>query len=146
MICGFTNFFPNFTKPILNLRDQNFFSSTCLNKLDEINKEYQKQVCSLLGAHHTEMAEQSRLFLDICFRDIDSIYNNSTFRKRLDRLSKDLSIDAYNELLTKSKRNRGQKRPHPKSISFTIFSRFTIHIYRFSDDFVYFKHLFSSDQ
>ena len=48
---------PNFTKPILNLRDQKFFSSTCLNKLDEINKEYQKQVCSLLGAHHTEMEE-----------------------------------------------------------------------------------------
>ena len=104
---------PNFTKPILNLRDQKFFSSTCLNKLDEINKEYQKQVCSLLGAHQTEMCEQSRLFVDIRFRDIDSIYNNSTIRRRLGRLSKDLSIDAYTELLTKSKRNRGQKRPHP---------------------------------
>ena len=30
---------PNFTKPTINLRDQKFFSSTCLNKLDEINKE-----------------------------------------------------------------------------------------------------------
>ena len=104
---------PNVTKPILNLRDQKVFSSICLNKLDEINKEYQKQVCSLLGAHHTEMAKQSRLFLDIRLRDIDSIYNNSTIRKRLDHLSKDLSIDAYTDLRTKSKRNHGQKRPHP---------------------------------
>ena len=59
------------------------------------------------------MAEQSRLFLDICFRHIDSIYNNSTIRKRLDRLSKDLSSDAYTEVLTTSKHNRGQKHPHP---------------------------------
>ena len=81
-------------------------------ELDEINKEYQKQVCSLLEAHRTEMAEQLRLFLDIRLRDIESIYDESTIRTHLDRLFKDLPIDTYTEVSTKSKCNRGQKRPH----------------------------------
>ena len=75
--------FPNYTKPVINLRDQKFFSSTCLAKLDNITKNFQKQVCELLAAHHMEVADRSKLLVTMRLRDISSIYDDSELRNRL---------------------------------------------------------------
>ena len=103
--------FPNYTKPAINLRDQKFFSSTCLAKLDDITKNFQKQVCELLAAHHMEVADRSKLLVTMRLRDISSIYDDSELRNRLDNLSRNKSIEKYTSSFPKANRGRGRKRP-----------------------------------
>ena len=103
--------FPAYTKPTIDLRDIKYFSSTCLAKLDDINRNYQKQICELLSTHHKEVANNSRLLVTMRFQDIDSFYNNSTLRNRLDQLSRDNSIENYIMSLNRAPRTRGRKRP-----------------------------------
>ena len=103
--------FPAYTNPTIDLRDIKYFSSTCLAKLDDINRDYQKQICELLSTHDKEVANNSRLLVTMRFQDNDSFYNNSTLRNRLDHLSRDNSIENYIMFRNRAPRTRGRKRP-----------------------------------
>ena len=103
--------YPNFTRPVVNLHDQEYFSSTCRAKLDTITSDFQKQICELLSIHHNEVAQKSKLLISMRLQDINSFYDNPSLRNRLDQLSRDNSIENYTSSLNKAKRNRGQKRP-----------------------------------
>ena len=103
--------YPNFTKPVVNLHDQKYFSATCSAKLDTITNDFQKQICELLSIHHNEVAQKSKLLISMRLEDINSFYHNPALRKRLDRLSRNSSIENYTSTLNKANRSRGKKRP-----------------------------------
>ena len=105
---------PKYTKPMINLRDQQFFSATTQSKLDSLNFDYQKQLCSILHDHHKDMVDRSELMLKFRLDSITRLYKDQALTRRLSKLSKQESLESYTSSLARQKRNprSGDKRPH----------------------------------
>ena len=107
---------PKYTKPTLDLRDQHLFSAITQNRFDAINLDYQKEVCSLLQRHHEEMIERSKLMLKLRLDTSNRLYNAQSLTDRMNKVSRQESLDAYTSGLNKRQHPRqprlGDKRPH----------------------------------
>ena len=105
---------PKYTKPMINLRDQQFFSATTQSKLDSLKFDYQKQLCSILHDHHKDMVDRSELMFKLRLDSINRLYKDQALTRRLSKLSKQESLESYTSNLARQKRNpiSGDKRPH----------------------------------
>ena len=105
---------PKYTKPMINLRDQQFFSATTQSKLDSLNFDYQKQLCSILHDHHKDMVDRSELMFKLRLDSINRLYKDQVVTRGLSKLSKQESLESYTSNLARQKRNprSGDKRAH----------------------------------
>ena len=65
----------------------------------------------IIAAHHMEVADRSKLLVNMRLWDISSIYDDSELRNRLDNLSRNKSIERYTSSFPKASRGCGRKRP-----------------------------------
>ncbi len=86
MIATAETSFPPYTRPVIALRDQKYFSPELKTELERFNRNYQRNVWKLLSLHHNNLANKADLMVKMRLDDVNRLYKDESIYEKIDKL------------------------------------------------------------